>query len=88
MSSMTFSQKKFTPTAPDKGSFPLDHEGLCKKSMLKYMNCLHENTDSNSECRSFARDYLECRMKNNLMAREEWSKLGFEDQEKETQKIN
>ncbi|XP_059622423.1 cytochrome c oxidase assembly protein COX19 [Phlebotomus argentipes] len=83
MSSMTFSQKKFTPTAPDKGSFPLDHEGLCKKSMLKYMNCLQQKSDSNSECRSFAKDYLDCRMQNNLMAKEEWSKLGFEEQQSE-----
>uniref|UniRef100_A0A1L8E052 Cytochrome c oxidase assembly protein COX19 n=1 Tax=Nyssomyia neivai TaxID=330878 RepID=A0A1L8E052_9DIPT len=79
MSSMTFSQKKFTPTAPDKGSFPLDHEGLCKKSMLRYMNCLHEKDDSNADCRIFAREYLECRMQNNLMAREEWNKLGFDE---------
>ena len=27
MSANVFGAKKFIPTAPDKGSFPLDHEG-------------------------------------------------------------
>ena len=32
MSANVFGAKKFIPTAPDKGSFPLDHEGeLCTK---------------------------------------------------------
>lgn len=78
MSSLTFSQRKFTPTAPDKGSFPLDHENLCKRVMLQYMGCLRNNQDDNSKCREQAQAYLQCRMDNNLMAREEWSKLGFD----------
>ncbi|XP_018567736.1 cytochrome c oxidase assembly protein COX19 [Anoplophora glabripennis] len=81
MSSMTFGQKSFTPTPPEKGSFPLDHEGICKKSMIKYMKCLHNNKNDNSSCREEAREYLECRMENNLMAKEEWSKLGFSEVE-------
>lgn len=77
MASHTFSQKKFQPTAPDKGSFPLDHENICKKLMLKYMSCLRKNNDNNSLCRLEAKEYLSCRMDNNLMAKEDWSKLGF-----------
>lgn len=77
MSSFTFGQKTFTPTAPDKGSFPLDHEGLCKKLMVKYMWCLKENDSDNSKCREEARSYLSCRMDNDLMKKEEWTKLGF-----------
>ncbi|XP_050311894.1 cytochrome c oxidase assembly protein COX19 [Anthonomus grandis grandis] len=83
MSSMTFGQKLFRPTPPEKGSFPLDHEGVCKASMLKYMRCLNKENNSNSACREEAKDYLDCRMKHNLMAQEEWSKLGFQ-QEKPT----
>lgn len=79
MASLTFGQKKFTPTAPEKGSFPLDHEGLCKRVMLKYMACLRENSDDNSLCRVESQNYLKCRMDNNLMAQENWSKLGFKD---------
>lgn len=79
MSSVTFGKKTFTPVAPEKGSFPLDHEGLCKKVMLKYMLCLTANNNDSSVCRQQAKDYLECRMENSLMAREEWSKLGFSD---------
>jgi CHCH domain. len=81
MSSMTFSQKTFTPTPPDKGSFPLDHEGQCKKAMVKYMICLKTNKNHNSSCREEAMGYLDCRMSNRLMVKEEWSKLGFGDLE-------
>ena len=81
MSSMTFGQKQFTPTPPDKGSFPLDHEGLCKQLMVKYMVCLSHNSNKNAECRIEAKDYLECRMQHNLMAKEDWSKLGFTEEE-------
>ncbi|KAF6215581.1 hypothetical protein GE061_010337 [Apolygus lucorum] len=62
MSSMTFGQKKFTPTAPEKGSFPLDHDGVCKKAMLHYMICLRESKNSNTKCRELAKEYLACRM--------------------------
>lgn len=81
MSSMTFGQKTFKPTPPDKGSFPLDHEGVCKKLMIKYMQCLRQNSNNNSACREESQSYLSCRMDNNLMAKEDWSKLGFADLE-------
>ena len=79
MASNTFGQKTFTPVAPIKGSFPLDHDGECKKFMLKYMICLRENGNQNTECREQSKDYLNCRMEKQLMAKEDWSKLGFSD---------
>ena len=79
MASITFGQKSFSPSAPLKGSFPLDHEGECKKSMLRYMICLRENSNQNSECRQLSKEYLDCRMQKQLMVREEWNKLGFGD---------
>ena len=79
MASNVFGAKQFKPTAPDKGSFPLDHDGECKVAYLKYMVCLSENGNKNSECRQQSMNYLQCRMDNNLMAKEEWSKLGFSD---------
>ncbi|XP_012350104.1 cytochrome c oxidase assembly protein COX19 [Apis florea] len=84
MSSYTFSQKVFTPIPPEKGSFPLDHEGVCKRLMIKYMRCLIENNNENTMCRDIIKEYLSCRMDNELMAREEWSSLGFSDEVKET----
>lgn len=77
MSSMTFGQKTFQPTPPEKGSFPLDHEGVCRKLMVSYIKCLYTNNNDNSACREEAKEYLGCRMENNLMAKEEWTKLGF-----------
>ncbi|KAJ9586198.1 hypothetical protein L9F63_020156 [Diploptera punctata] len=88
MSSMTFGQKTFTPVPPDKGSFPLDHEGICKKLMLKYMVCLSTHKNNNSACREESKDYLQCRMDNQLMAKENWSKLGFSDLEKTNKTTN
>lgn len=79
MSAATFNQKVFKPTPPEKGSFPLDHEGLCRKLMVKYMLCLRDHQEDNSACREEARSYLGCRMDNNLMAKEDFKKLGFDD---------
>jgi CHCH domain len=73
----SFSQKRLQFIPPEKGSFPLDHEGFCKKHMLKYFGCLRENRDDNSACREQSKDYLACRMEHGLMGRESWEKLGY-----------
>lgn len=69
MSSMTFGQKLFKPTPPEKGSFPLDHEGLCKQSMIIYMKCLNKNNNQNSLCRLEAKGLYNKFRKN---ARSNW----------------
>lgn len=80
MSQAVFSGSKvFRPKPPDKGSFPLDHEGECKVDMETYMKCLSENKYDNSKCRLEAKDYLDCRMQKELMAKEPWTKLGYGD---------
>lgn len=71
--------KVFIPTAPDKGSFPLDREGVCKKSLTDYLTCLARNNHKTEPCREQVKEYLQCRMDNGLMDREELSKLGFKD---------
>ena len=79
MASNVFGAKQFKPTAPDKGSFPLDHDGECKKFYIKYMMCLNETKNDASSCRQASKDYLECRMEKGLMEKESWSKLGYSD---------
>jgi cytochrome c oxidase assembly protein subunit 19 len=81
-----FQQKRLQLIPPEKGSFPLDHEGACKKQFLIYMNCLRENKGENSLCRIESKDYLACRMDNNLMAPESWQKLGFQEEKVENKK--
>lgn len=76
---MTFSQKSFKAKPPEKGSFPLDHEGECKGFMLKFMKCLQSNDNDNSLCRKESMEYLGCRMDRGLMKRESWVNLGFAD---------
>jgi cytochrome c oxidase assembly protein subunit 19 len=79
MSVMNFQSSFRDVKPPEKGSFPLDHEAECKQFMVSYMRCLRENAHKNTECRLLARDYLQCRMDKNLMAKEDWGKLGFND---------
>ncbi|KAJ3567156.1 hypothetical protein NP233_g6555 [Leucocoprinus birnbaumii] len=69
----------FKPTAPDRGSFPLDHYGECKVMMTAYMKCLKENESNSTPCRALSRDYLDCRMQKGLMERDEWSNLGLQN---------
>lgn len=82
MSGTHLNKKLLKPVAPDRGSFPLDHENVCKDKMMKYIICLTENNQDNSKCRLEAKDYLSCRMDNTLMAKEEWSYLGYEEETK------
>ena len=79
MANPNVGRPQFQPKAPEKGSFPLDHDGDCKKIVLKYLKCLHANELDSSGCRIIARDYLQCRMDNNLMAQESMEDLGFAD---------
>ncbi|XP_023569198.1 cytochrome c oxidase assembly protein COX19 [Octodon degus] len=76
---MNFGTKSFQPKPPDKGSFPLDHFGECKGFKEKFMKCLRDNNFENALCRNESKEYLECRMERQLMAREPLGKLGFGD---------
>lgn len=70
----------FIPRPPAKGSFPLDHEGECRKWMVKYMECLHTADGDATSCRDISKEYLRCRMDSGLMAREDWDYLGFPEE--------
>lgn len=47
--------------------------------MIEYMQCLTIHDRDSKECRTEAKEYLTCRMDNELMAPEEWSYLGFSE---------
>lgn len=47
--------------------------------MMKYLKCLKDNSSDHGCCRVQAKEYLQCRMDNELMATEEWNKLGYKD---------
>ncbi|XP_028561185.1 cytochrome c oxidase assembly protein COX19 [Lacerta agilis] len=76
---MNFGTKSFKPRPPDKGAFPLDHFGECTAFKEKFMKCLRENSFENALCRQESKEYLECRMERQLMAKEPLAKLGFKD---------
>ncbi|KAI0423754.1 putative cytochrome c oxidase assembly protein Cox19 [Xylaria sp. FL1042] len=51
------------PVPPERGSFPLDHDGECKHAMTRYLSCIKKVKGVNDdECRSLAKSYLACRM--------------------------
>ncbi|KAK7111965.1 hypothetical protein V1264_011502 [Littorina saxatilis] len=80
---MTFQSRGSGVKPPEKGSFPLDHDGECKAFMTKYMRCLRGNMKENTKCRQESMDYLNCRMEKNLMLKEDWKKLGYSDMVKD-----
>lgn len=69
----------FRVSPPERGSFPLDHDGECKQFMKAYLGCLKANKYDNGQCRLEARKYLECRMDNGLMERDDMANLGLGD---------
>ena len=76
-------QASFKPSPPERGSFPLDHDGDCKPIIADYLRCLkHVGGQNDQKCRLMAKEYLKCRMEHNLMAPDEMKNLGFEEDEK------
>ncbi|XP_044714804.1 mitochondrial copper ion transporter [Hirsutella rhossiliensis] len=66
------------PTPPQRGSFPLDHDGECKHVIPKYIACMNNARGINDdECRNLMKAYLACRMDRNLMAKDDFKNLGF-----------
>lgn len=71
-------QKSAKPIPPERGSFPLDHDGECKSIIAGYLRCLRRVKGKNDqECRLMAKEYLKCRMDHNLMAPDDFKNLGF-----------
>ncbi|KJZ79098.1 Cytochrome c oxidase assembly protein COX19 [Hirsutella minnesotensis 3608] len=79
------------PNPPQRGSFPLDHDGECKHVMAGYLACMKKTRGNNDdECRNLAKAYLACRMDRlrpcrNLMARDDFKNLGFAETPKPSQ---
>ncbi|KAF9930064.1 Cytochrome c oxidase assembly protein cox19 [Linnemannia zychae] len=69
----------FSAPPPDRGSFPLDHDGECTVFMKEYLNCLKENQNNNGKCRHLSKQYLTCRMEKGLMGVDDFKNLGFRD---------
>lgn len=70
---------QYTPISPpEKGSFPLDHEGECKSVMKKFLECLKGVAMEHYRCKAGAKEYLECRMSKNLMQDEDLNDYGFQ----------
>lgn len=49
------------------------------------MQCMKENKSESGKCRHLSKLYLQCRMENNLMEKDEMSNLGFRDDPQHSQ---
>ena len=70
MSISNFSTSKQFVKPPQRGIFPLDHEAECKERMEQYLECLKGSKDVHHKCRELSKSYLQCRMDNQLMSKE------------------
>mmetsp|Transcript_28069 Transcript_28069/g.26932 ORF Transcript_28069/g.26932 Transcript_28069/m.26932 type:complete len:143 (+) Transcript_28069:136-564(+) len=62
---------------PEKGVFPLDHEGECKSKMKTFLQCLKTSKGDHFPCKSVSKEYLQCRMDVGLMQSEDLNNLGL-----------
>jgi cytochrome c oxidase assembly protein subunit 19 len=67
------------PSAPERGTFPLDHFHECDETKKSYFECLERNAYDASACVEASKAYLECRMSRELMTKEDFGKLGFRE---------
>jgi cytochrome c oxidase assembly protein subunit 19 len=72
-----FGASRVKVTPPEKGVFPLDHDGECKDRMKEFLDCLKKNKQDHYPCKDLSKGYLQCRMDHALMAKEDLSTLGF-----------
>jgi hypothetical protein len=56
--SMQASSRGAQPRPPEKGSFPIDHKGLCNGLFQEYQLCLKQNFFLNDRCRYLSHRYL------------------------------
>lgn len=54
--------RSLPPEPPARGSFPLDHGGLCKAFMRAYLACAQAHEQAHHLCRDASKEYLQCRM--------------------------
>jgi hypothetical protein len=79
MSSRSMGAGKQVVRPPQRGIFPLDHGAECRSTMESYLSCLHESKEVHHKCRDYSKQYLQCRMDNQLMAKENLDQLGFSE---------
>ncbi|GFE54057.1 cytochrome c oxidase assembly cox19 [Babesia ovis] len=72
---------RLTVIPPDRGSFPLDHEGVCKEVSDRYLKCVQRLKGNAFDCRNLAAQYMKCRIDNNLLAEEPLTNFGFREKD-------
>jgi cytochrome c oxidase assembly protein subunit 19 len=81
-----FGASRVQVRAPERGVFPLDHDGECKDNMKTFLSCLKEHNQDYLPCKQLSKAYLACRMEKELMMKESLDNLGFKQLTKEEEK--
>ncbi|RYG68183.1 coiled-coil-helix-coiled-coil-helix domain-containing protein [archaeon] len=74
-----FGGSRVQTRAPERGVFPLDHDGECKVHVKAFLECLKEHDNDHYPCKDFSKAFLKCRMERNLMAPDDLDNLGFSE---------
>lgn len=77
MSSRSMGANQQVIRPPQRGIFPLDHLGECNTTKNIYLQCLQDNSDMHHKCQDYSKQYLLCRMENQLMSKEDINTLGY-----------
>jgi len=72
-----FGGSRIQTKPPERGVFPLDHDGECKADMKAFQACLRSNGSDHFPCRNLSAKYLQCRMDKDLMAKDELNNIGL-----------
>ena len=72
-----FRNRRGVTAKPDRGVFPIDHHGQCDTYMEIFTDCLKQMNGWNTMCRQKMKNYLKCRVRKNLMTREDFDATGF-----------
>ena len=80
MSSPNSSHTRSGVSAPEKGSFPLDHFKECEDIIENYLFCIRKHELMPKRCQKLQVEYLNCRMEHGLMKKESMEDLGFTKQ--------
>ena len=77
MSGPSQTKGRSVSSAPEKGSFPIDHFQECSDIIEKYLTCINKHELMPKRCQKIQLEYLNCRMENGLMKKESMEDLGF-----------
>jgi cytochrome c oxidase assembly protein subunit 19 len=79
MNAQTRAAREGAGTAPQRGSFPIDHLHECDGTIFDYYTCLKKNKYFAQKCRVEVKAYLDCRLEKGLMTKDDYRAANLPD---------